>query len=141
MMDSQVAREEVDFLLTAVQTEGVDSWAGQAVANHLRLLMQQRDEHLAAADRIIEKALLHEQALTLGKIAGSLARLAEALAPEPPDIVGTPYIAERLNVTVVWAAKMAERGTIPKSCVVAGTGNGKPWKFHRGAIDRWIASR
>lgn len=132
---------ELAFLLDALRKEGPDSWAGEQVARHLRYLMQQRDEHLAEADEIIERILRHEEALTLAKIAGSLARLAEALAPVQPDVVGTPYVAERLNVTVVWAAKMAERGIIPKSCVIPGTGHGKPWKFDRRAIDRWIAQR
>lgn len=133
--------EYADFLLRRLRTEGLDSGVGQAMADHLRSLMTKRDNCLAAADEIMEKLLRHEEALTLAKIAGALVRMAEALAPEPPDVVGTPYVAKRLNVTVVWVAKMAERGIIPRSCVVPGTGHGKPWKFDRRAIDRWIANR
>jgi hypothetical protein len=55
------------------------------------------------------------------------------------DIVGTAYVANHLGVTQVWAAEMARAGAIPKSCIVAGTGNGKLWKFHRPKIDDWLA--
>lgn len=32
-------------------------------------------------------------------------------------------------------------GKIPTSCIVAGTGNGKLWKFYRVRIDAWIKKR
>ena len=67
--------------------------------------------------------------------------VADAIAPQPNDLVGTPYVARRLGCTAVWVAEMARDGTIPAQCVVAGTGNGKVWKFYRDRIDRWIASR
>jgi hypothetical protein len=30
---------------------------------------------------------------------------------------------------------------VPKHCLVKGTGSGKPWKFYREHIDRWLDSR
>jgi hypothetical protein len=36
---------------------------------------------------------------------------------------------------------MVRRGDIPASCVVPGTGTGKPWKFFRPQIESWVASR
>jgi hypothetical protein len=74
-------------------------------------------------------------------VAASLARIANALAPAPPDLVGTGYVAQHLGCTAVWVAEMARQGQIPKHCLAPGTGNGKPWKFYRGHIDRWLASR
>ncbi len=63
------------------------------------------------------------------------------MVPEPADIVDTPYVAQRLGCTTVWVAEMARKGEIPKNCLVPGTGNGKPWKFRREAIEHWMASR
>ena len=77
----------------------------------------------------------------LGKIESHLGRIADASAPAEQDVVGTPYVAKRLGQTTTWIAEMARRGLIPKSCVVAGTGIGKPWKFHRAKIDEWIETR
>ena len=71
----------------------------------------------------------------------SLARIADALDPKPPDVVDSPYVAGHLGCTTTRVAQMARAGDIPKSCIVAGTGNGKPWKFYRDRIDRWIESR
>jgi hypothetical protein len=77
----------------------------------------------------------------LDSIAENLARIADALAPPTPDIVGSPHVAKLLGCTTVWVAELARRGEIPKNCIVPGTGNGKPWKFYRCQIDRWIESR
>jgi excisionase family DNA binding protein len=77
----------------------------------------------------------------LTAIADSLARIADHIAPEPDSIVGTPYIAERLGCTTTWVSEMIRDGRIPTSCIGIGTGNGKPWKFHRDKIDAWLASR
>jgi hypothetical protein len=78
---------------------------------------------------------------TLERIAICLERLADRLAPEPSDIVGTPYIREQLGCTTAWVTQLIKEGKIPAQCIVAGTGNGKPWKFHRRLIDEWIKSR
>ena len=77
----------------------------------------------------------------LTSIAANLARLADHLAPVPPSIVGTRYVAERLGCTTVWVAEMVRKGEIPRSCILVGTGTGRPWKFSKGRIDEWIASR
>jgi hypothetical protein len=78
----------------------------------------------------------------LTSIDRSLKRIADKVDPtDDGKPVGTPYVAKRLGQTTTWVAEMARRGLIPKSCIAAGTGDGKPWKFHRGLIDRWIESR
>lgn len=74
-------------------------------------------------------------------IADGITRIADQVAPQPGDIVGTPYVAQRLGCTTVWVAQLIRQGGIPKSCMVEGTGKGKPWKFHRRLIDEWIKSR
>lgn len=74
-------------------------------------------------------------------MAADLRRIADKVDPPPPDKVGTPYVAERLGCTTVWVTEMIRSGDIPRSCIVPGTGNGKPWKFHRGRIDEWLESR
>lgn len=87
-------------------------------------------------------------ALVLNRIAAALERIAEdhkrmvdEMVPPTPNIVGTPYVAGKLGCTTVWITEMIRSGTIPKRCIVIGTGNGKPWKFHREQIESWIASR
>lgn len=77
----------------------------------------------------------------LHSIAESLARIADHVAPQPADIVGTPYIAQRLGCTTVWVTEMVKSGQLPNHCIVQGTGNGRPWKFHRRHIDAWLAAR
>ena len=68
-------------------------------------------------------------------------RIADHFDPPPPDVVGTDYVAGRLDCTKVWASQMARDGEIPSNCVVPGTGNGKPWKFRRSGIEKWLARR
>ncbi len=74
-------------------------------------------------------------------IASSLKRIADHVDPPPPDIVDTTYIADKLGCTLEWVAKMALKGRIPANAIVPGTGIGKPWKFYRSRIDRWILER
>ena len=74
-------------------------------------------------------------------IADSLGRIADKMDPPPSDVVASTYIATKLGCTTTWIAEMARSGGIPKSCIVAGTGNGKPWKFHRLKTEEWLASR
>jgi hypothetical protein len=79
---------------------------------------------------------------TLKDIAATLRRLAEVYAPEPSDIVGTGYIQRKLGFTTpVYVAELARKGSIPKACIVPGTGNGKLWKFRRKPVDQWLESR
>jgi hypothetical protein len=108
------------------------------------LLVRLIDGRLALFERRLDEveARLRERCDAGGpSVADSLARIADALDPPPPDVVGSPYVAGRLGCTTVWVAEMARSGAIPASCVVPGTGNGKPWKFHRERIDRWLAAR
>jgi predicted DNA-binding transcriptional regulator AlpA len=74
-------------------------------------------------------------------IAESLLRIADHLAPQPGDIVGTPHVAQQLGCTTAWITELIKKGEIPSRCLVVGSGNGKPWKFHRRAIEEWIKSR
>jgi len=74
-------------------------------------------------------------------MSADIRRIADALNPAPPDIVGTPYVAQKLNVTTTWIADLIRRGKIPAACIVPGTGNGRVWKFYRSRIDEWITSR
>lgn len=70
-----------------------------------------------------------------------LARIADHFDPPPPDKIGTPYVAERLGCTTDWIAVLVRNGDIPASCIVPGTGNGRPWKFYRSLTDQWIEKR
>jgi hypothetical protein len=90
---------------------------------------------------VIPAAVWEQISTTLAKIGGDHQRIADHFDPPPSDIVGTDYISRRLGCTKVWVTDMARNGQIPKGCIVAGTGNGKPWKFHRRRIDEWLATR
>jgi hypothetical protein len=83
----------------------------------------------------------HPSLACWSSIAKSLERIAEALDPKPPEYVDGPYVAGRLGLTTTRVAQMARDGIIPASCVVPGTGDGKPWKFVRSHIEAWIAAR
>lgn len=85
--------------------------------------------------------LLEKLVAAVERQSSSLERLADRLAPQPGDIVGTPYIAQRLGCTTAWITELIKTGEIPKQCIVEGTGNGKPWKFYRSKIDEWIKGR
>jgi len=88
-----------------------------------------------------DSASIQQLAETLSAISKSLVRIADHFDPPPPDKVGTRYIADRLGCTIEWVSQMADTGRIPPSCVIPGTGGGKPWKFLRSRIDEWIESR
>lgn len=60
---------------------------------------------------------------------------------KPPELVGTPYVAERLGCTTVWVTDLIRNGNIPVGCIAPGTGNGKPWKFFRVRIEEWLKRR
>ncbi|NQU21807.1 MAG: helix-turn-helix domain-containing protein [Candidatus Nealsonbacteria bacterium] len=75
------------------------------------------------------------------RMAEAQERIADHFDPPPPDIVGTDHVAKRLGLSTRWVSEMASNGEIPEGCKVKGTGHGKPWKFHRQAIDKWLASR
>ena len=98
----------------------------------------------AAQTHAGDDAILRTATALLSVFAGmaaDLKRIADKLDPPPPAIVDTVYVAKRLGCTTTWIAQQIRDGSIPSSCVVVGTGNGKPWKFHRDRIDRWIEAR
>jgi hypothetical protein len=78
---------------------------------------------------------------TLDEIRGEQRRIANHFDPPPPEIVGTEYVAGKLGCTQTWIADLVRNGEIPGSAIVPGTGNGKPWKFHRHRIDEWMRRR
>lgn len=84
---------------------------------------------------------LERMVVALEKLADNHQRLVDHVAPMPPNLVGTPYVAGKLGCTTVWITQLVHSGEIPLRCVVPGTGNGKPWKFYRDRIDAWIKSR
>jgi excisionase family DNA binding protein len=86
-----------------------------------------------------ELSVLDRIAEALEQQAEQLRRLVDHFKPSPADIVDSVHLAERLGCTTSWIAQMARRGEIPG--VVAGTGNGKPWKFYRTAIEQWVERR
>lgn len=92
----------------------------------------------SAASEIRDRTDLHD---LIQRIALGSEQIARHLDPTPPEIVKTRYIATKLGCTTKWVGEMAGNGTIPKSCILAGTGNGKQWRFHRQKIDKWIAER
>ncbi len=86
-------------------------------------------------------ARLERLVVAVEGIAASHQRLVDHFDPPPPDIVGTAYISGHLGCTAVWVTDMARNGQLPKSCIVPGIGNGKPWKFYRRHVDKWLATR
>jgi hypothetical protein len=120
------------------------------IANALEILVQRTGNHFVTSTDRLERPIpaapgsvadLSSFQDDLHRLAVGVERIADAIAPRPEDIVGTPYVAKRLGCTKVWIAEMVRNGQLPKSCLVTGTGNGKPWKFHREAIEKWLASR
>jgi hypothetical protein len=77
----------------------------------------------------------------LVEIEAALKRIADHFDPRPPDVVGTPYLANKLGCTATWIAQMVRSGEIPKGCIVPGSGKGRQWRFHRRRIEEWLANR
>lgn len=99
------------------------------------------EEKKGPGHEVAGQELIRLRRADLTSIAKSLERIADVVDPPPSKIVDSPYVANRLDCTTVWVAEMARNGQIPKNCIVAGTGNGKVWKFYRTLIDQWIESR
>ena len=78
---------------------------------------------------------------SLESLSEAITRLANHFAPAPANLVGSRYLADRLGCTTAWISRMAINGTIPKSFIASGTGNGRFWKFHRKRIDDWLENR
>lgn len=102
----------------------------------------------AAAESELNSTSCADSDLSLVRIAQAfegvetqLRRIADHFDPPPPDKVDTTYVAKRLGCTTTWIAELVRNGDISKGCIVPGTGNGKPWKFFRTRIDRWIETR
>ncbi len=85
--------------------------------------------------------MLERLAVATEGIQEQLRRLADHFDPPPPDIVDTQYVADCLGCTNIHVARLARQSVIPKSCVLVGTGNGKPWKFYRSRLDKWLETR
>jgi hypothetical protein len=77
----------------------------------------------------------------LQQAAEALMRIADHLAPPPPAVVGTPYVAGKLDCSTEWITEMIRTAEIPRHFIVPGTGNGKPWKLDRKKIDKWLKNR
>jgi hypothetical protein len=112
----------------------------------METLLNHFDRALPAAPdaSLARQGALERIASALEQLVGLLdpiVRLADRLAPPANAIVGTPDIARALGCTNTWVAELAREGQIPESCVVPGTGRGKPWRFYRERIDAWIKSR
>ena len=75
------------------------------------------------------------------EVQAELKRIADHFDPQPADIVGTPYLANKLGCTSTWIAQMVRSGEIPKGCLVPGSGKGRQWKFYRCRIEEWLASK
>ncbi len=73
------------------------------------------------------------------RLADSAGRLADQLAPKQDKIVGSRYVADRTGLTTTRVVEMARTGYMPPSCIVPGSGMGKPWLFYKDRIDDWIA--
>jgi len=86
-------------------------------------------------------SVLERIAVAIDEATLEMHRIANHVAPAPGDIVGTPFLAKQLGCSVVWAGEMARNGQIPKSCIVPGSGNGKPWKFYRRQLEEWVNKR
>jgi hypothetical protein len=137
--DRNSQTERFSLAASADRGSGPFGRSVSAVAELVRDL-QERVARLEASIAASVDAPVGERA-DWGSVTRSLERIADVLAPAPPEVVGTRYVAQRLACTTVWVAEMARQGQIPKGCILPGTGNGKPWKFYKGRIDGWVAAR
>lgn len=96
-------------------------------------------DELARLQRIENRLnQIESQMPTVERLSEAIVRVADHLAPPASSIVGSKYVADRLGCTTAWVGRMAYRGMIPRKCVVAGSGSGRFWKFHRQQIDEWL---
>ena len=104
----------------------------------------QRVEEAASSEGAVAQQASPFQVATpeaIATIAGALKRIADHFDPPPPDVVDSVYIRQKLGCTTQWIADMARNGVIPVACIVPGTGKGKPWKFYRSKIEKWLEER
>ncbi len=105
---------------------------------------QRIEEAVSPAGVIAQQISAHQVATPefIAAIADALMRIADHFDPPPPDVVDSNYVRQKLGgKTTQWIADQARNRKIPASCIVPGTGNGKPWKFFRSKIDKWLAER
>lgn len=103
-----------------------------------------RSQEVASPARVVAEQISPHQVATpeaIAVIAGALTRIADHFDPPPPDVVDSVYVSQNLGCTTTWIADLARNGGIPPSCVVPGTGDGKPWKFYRAKIEKWITEQ
>lgn len=105
------------------------------------MIMCSAGDPTAAPNAAIESGDSLALLRTLERIERHLGRIADHFDPAPPDVVDSTYLARRLGCTTTWIAELARRGEIPASCIIPGTGNGKPWKFLRSRIEEWLVRR
>jgi hypothetical protein len=100
-------------------------------------------EPLAAIANAIEHlaAILSAIHAELSAVSLSAARIANCLDPPLSQIIDSPSLAKQLDCSTTWIAQMARDRRIPASCIVPGTGSGKPWKFYRKQINDWLSNR
>lgn len=84
---------------------------------------------------------LERLALAIEQCSDDIRRIADHICPPPNAFVDTQYVSTKIGVTKERISQMIREGVVPQHCVVEGTGNGKPWKFHRRPIDQWLRSR
>jgi hypothetical protein len=132
MIGVEGAEEFVEFDLPR-------SWSAEHIERFARSLIQRIAEQAAA--RLAGLRGGSTAAPVESSLAADLRRIANHFDPPPPDKVGSKYVADRLGCTTTWIADLVRKGEIPRRCMVVGTGNGKPWKFHRELIDKWIETR
>ena len=94
---------------------------------------------MGSATVVVE--LGRETLQVLAEVQADLKRIADHFDPQPSDVVGTPYLANKLGCTPTWIAQMVRDGEIPQGCIVSGSGKGRQWKFHRRRIEEWLASK
>lgn len=97
--------------------------------------------HTQAAAPAEQPALPRRERNEAADIIAQLVRIADHFDPPPPDVVDSVYVSQKLGCTTTWIADQARNHIIPPSCVVPGTGDGKPWKFFRAKIEKWITEQ
>ncbi len=148
------AGDRLEFISNRVGVKGVGNrvWTASEYCEFFQVeratLLEQIESGLAVMRlgtgevRITETAVdrfIHGE--SEADLSRNLKRIADHFDPPPPDIIGTPEVAKKISCTTVWVAKMAATGRIPANCIVAGSGNEKPWKFYRSRIEQWLESR
>lgn len=135
---------EADLLIAKTEELRVIAAEERNVAVAVRRAVQFCIKHFGRprdGDLVMLHEVLNRIATSVDVTASTINRIADRLAPQPADIVDSVWVAERLDCTTTWVADMARQGMIPPSCIVPGTGKGKVWKFYRGPIERWLATR